>query len=67
MIERKTGNIVFTSSAAGVVLVVWKPIYTACKFALQAFLQSSCSQVSEDGIRMGASLPGPAVTALLDD
>ncbi len=67
MIERKTGDIVFTSSVAGVVPVVWEPIYTASKFAVQAFLHATRRQVSEHGIRMGAVLPGPVVTALLDD
>lgn len=67
MIERKTGDILFTSSVAGVVPVVWEPIYTASKFAVQAFLHSTRRQVSEYGIRMGAVLPGPVVTALLDD
>ncbi|MFZ1510635.1 MAG: SDR family oxidoreductase, partial [Tabrizicola sp.] len=37
MIDRKTGDIVLTSSIAGVVPVVWEPIYTASKFAVQAF------------------------------
>ena len=67
MIERKTGDIIFTSSVAGVVPVVWEPIYTASKFAVQAFLHATRRQVSEYGIRMGAVLPGPVVTALLDD
>ncbi|AXC50675.1 SDR family NAD(P)-dependent oxidoreductase [Paracoccus suum] len=67
MIERKTGDIIFTSSVAGVVPVVWEPIYTASKFAVQAFLHATRRQVSQHGIRMGAVLPGPVVTALLDD
>jgi ribitol 2-dehydrogenase len=67
MIERRTGDIIFTSSVAGVVPVVWEPIYTASKFAVQAFLHTTRRQVSEYGIRMGAVLPGPVVTALLDD
>lgn len=67
MIERKTGDVLFTSSIAGVVPVVWEPIYTASKFAVQAFLHATRRQVSEYGIRMGAVLPGPVVTALLDD
>lgn len=67
MIARKTGDIIFTSSVAGVVPVVWEPIYTASKFAVQAFLHATRRQVSEHGIRMGAVLPGPVVTALLDD
>ncbi|HPE25183.1 MAG: SDR family oxidoreductase [Rhodobacteraceae bacterium] len=67
MIERKTGDVIFTSSIAGVVPVVWEPIYTASKFAVQAFVHSTRRQVSEHGVRMGAVLPGPVVTALLDD
>lgn len=67
MIARRTGDVIFTSSVAGVVPVVWEPIYTASKFAVQAFLHATRRQVSEYGIRMGAVLPGPVVTALLDD
>lgn len=67
MISRETGDIIFTSSVAGVVPVVWEPVYTASKFAVQAFLHATRRQVSEHGIRMGAVLPGPVVTALLDD
>ncbi|WP_299655497.1 SDR family oxidoreductase [uncultured Jannaschia sp.] len=67
MIERGTGDILFTSSVAGVVPVKWEPIYTASKFAVQAFLHATRQQVSKYGIRMGAVLPGPVVTALIDD
>lgn len=67
MIERRSGDILFTSSVAGVVPVVWEPVYTASKFAVQAFLHATRRQVSQHGIRMGAVLPGPVVTALLDD
>ena len=31
MVERKTGDIIVTSSIAGLVPVVWEPIYTASK------------------------------------
>ncbi|RWR30984.1 SDR family oxidoreductase [Sinirhodobacter populi] len=67
MIEQKSGDILFTSSIAGVVPVIWEPIYTASKFAVQAFLHTTRRQISQYGIRMGAVLPGPVVTALLDD
>ena len=67
MIERKTGDVIFTSSVAGVVPVVWEPVYTASKFAVQAFLHATRRQVSVHGVRMGEVLPGPVVTALLDD
>jgi ribitol 2-dehydrogenase len=67
MIEKKSGDILFTSSIAGVVPVVWEPIYTASKFAVQAFVHSTRRQVAQHGVRVGAVLPGPVVTALLDD
>lgn len=67
MIEQKSGDILFTSSIAGVVPVVWEPIYTASKFAVQAFVHSTRRQVAPHGVRVGAVLPGPVVTALLDD
>ncbi|SLN65945.1 Ribitol 2-dehydrogenase [Roseivivax jejudonensis] len=66
MIERGTGDILFTSSVAGVIPVKWEPIYTASKYAVQAFLHTTRQQVSRHGIRMGAVLPGPVVTALID-
>ncbi|MDI9091051.1 SDR family oxidoreductase [Providencia rettgeri] len=66
-IAQKSGDVLFTSSIAGVVPVIWEPIYTASKFAVQAFAHSTRRQVSEHGVRVGAVLPGPVVTALLDD
>lgn len=67
MVEKKSGDIVFTSSIAGIVPVVWEPIYTASKFAVQAFVHTVRRQVMKHGIRVGAVAPGPVVTALLDD
>ena len=67
MVERGTGDIIATSSVAGVVPVMWEPVYTASKFAVQAFVHTVRRQVSKHGLRVGAVLPGPVVTALLDD
>jgi ribitol 2-dehydrogenase len=67
MIAQKTGDVIFTSSVAGFVPVVWEPIYTASKFAVQAFVHTLRRQVIKHGIRVGAVAPGPVVTALLDD
>ncbi|SUX84950.1 short chain dehydrogenase [Citrobacter koseri] len=61
MIAQKSGDIIFTSSIAGVVPVIWEPIYTASKFAVQAFVHTTRRQVSEHGVRVGAVLPGPVV------
>ncbi len=67
MVARKTGDIIFTSSIAGIVPVVWEPIYTASKFAVQAFVHTTRRQLAKHGVRVGAVAPGPVVTALLDD
>jgi len=67
MIERKSGDIIVTSSVAGVVPVVWEPIYTASKHAVQAFVHTVRRQVAKHGLRVGAVLPGPVVTALIND
>lgn len=67
MIERRTGDIIVTSSVAGVVPVVWEPIYTASKHAVQAFVHTTRRQLIKHGLRVGAVLPGPVVTALISD
>jgi ribitol 2-dehydrogenase len=67
MIKRKSGDIIVTSSVAGFVPVMWEPIYTASKFAVQAFVHTVRRQVAKHGIRVGAVAPGPVLTALLDD
>ena len=67
MIAQRSGDIIMTSSIAGLVPVVWEPIYTASKFAVQAFVATVRRQVMNDGVRVGAVCPGPVVTALLDD
>ncbi|MCP4564221.1 MAG: SDR family oxidoreductase [Bosea sp.] len=67
MIARRTGDILVTSSVAGVVPVVWEPVYTASKHAVQAFVHTVRRQVIPHGLRVGAILPGPVVTALIAD
>lgn len=67
LVAQKSGDVVFTSSIAGIVPVVWEPIYTASKFAVQAFVHTVRRQVAPDGVRVGAVCPGPVVTALLAD
>jgi ribitol 2-dehydrogenase len=67
MIARHTGDIVLTSSIAGVVPVVHEPIYTASKHAVQAFTHTVRRQVAKHKVRVGAVLPGPVVTALIKD
>ena len=67
MVERQTGDIIVTSSVAGLTPVVWEPIYTASKHAVQAFVHTLRRQVMKHGIRVGEVAPGPVVTALLSD
>ncbi|WP_334006219.1 SDR family oxidoreductase [Burkholderia gladioli] len=67
LVAQRCGDIIFTSSIAGIVPVVWEPIYTASKFAVQAFVHTTRRQVMQHGVRIGAVQPGPVVTALLDD
>jgi ribitol 2-dehydrogenase len=67
LVAQKSGDVVVTSSIAGLVPVVWEPIYTASKFAVQAFVHTLRRQIANDGVRVGAVAPGPVVTALLKD
>lgn len=66
LIEQKRGDIMITSSIAGLVPVVWEPIYTASKHAIQAFVHTLRRQMIPHQVRVGAVAPGPVVTALLD-
>jgi ribitol 2-dehydrogenase len=47
--------------------VVWEPIYTASKHAVQAFIHTVRRQISKHKVRIGGVAPGPVVTALLRD
>ncbi|MEK6348577.1 MAG: SDR family oxidoreductase [Burkholderia sp.] len=67
LVAQRSGDILFTSSIAGIVPVAWEPIYTASKFAVQAFVHTTRRQLMQHGVRVGAVAPGPVVTALLDD
>ena len=67
MAAQGTGDIIVTSSVAGLVPVVVEPVYTASKHAIQAFVHTLRRQVMAHGIRVGAVAPGPVVTALLKD
>ncbi|TIP32284.1 MAG: SDR family NAD(P)-dependent oxidoreductase, partial [Mesorhizobium sp.] len=67
MVGRKIGDIIVTSSIAGLVPVVWEPVYTASKHAIQAFVHTLRRQVAKHGLRVGAVAPGPVVTALISD
>lgn len=65
--KQGSGDVILTSSVAGMIPVVWEPIYTASKHAVQAFTHTVRRQVAKHGVRVGAIQPGPVVTALLND
>lgn len=67
MIERKTGDIVVTTSVAGYEHIHWEPVYSASKHAVKTLVYTLRRQVSKHGIRVGSIAPGPVITALLDD
>lgn len=67
MIERKSGDIVVTCSWAGHSAIKHEPVYSASKFAVMCFTQTTRRQVSEHGIRVSQVSPGPVASALLAD
>ncbi|MFT9096288.1 MAG: SDR family oxidoreductase [Gluconobacter cerinus] len=67
MMKQESGDIVMTSSIAGIIPIMAEPIYTASKHAVQAFVHTVRRQVAKYGIRVGAIQPGPVVTPLLKD
>jgi ribitol 2-dehydrogenase len=67
MAGRGTGDIWVTSSVAGHFPVPWEPVYSASKWAVTCFVQTTRRQLRPMGIRMGQISPGPVSTALLAD
>jgi ribitol 2-dehydrogenase len=67
MIERRTGDIIVTSSLAAHFPTPWEPVYASSKWAINCFVQTVRRQVFKHGIRIGSISPGPVITALLAD
>jgi ribitol 2-dehydrogenase len=67
MIEQGGGDIVVTSSVAGHYPVSWEPVYSASKWAMTCFVQTTRRQVNKHNIRIGSVSPGPVISALLAD
>ncbi len=67
MMERKSGDIVVTSSLAAHYPTPWEPVYASSKWAIDCFVQTVRRQVFKDGIRVGSISPGPVITALIAD
>ena len=67
MIERRTGDIIVTSSLAAHFPTPWEPVYASSKWAINCFVQTVRRQVFKHGLRVGSISPGPVITALLAD
>ena len=67
MIERKTGDIIVTSSLAAHFPTPWGPVYASSKWAINCFVQTVRRQVFKHGVLVGSISPGPVATALLAD
>ena len=67
MIKRGGGDIIVTSSLAGRSAIKHEPIYSASKFAITCFTQTTRRQVNKHGIRESQVSPGTVISALLDD
>ena len=67
MIKQGEGDIIVTSSLAGRSAIKHEPVYSASKFAITCFTQTTRRQVNKHGIRVSQVSPGPVISALLDD
>jgi ribitol 2-dehydrogenase len=67
MIERRTGDIIVTSSLAAHYPTPWEPVYASSKWAINCFVQIVRRQVFKHGVRVGSISPGPVMTSLLAD
>jgi len=64
MITQGTGDILVTSSIAGVIDMRDEPVYSASKHALQTFVHTLRRQVASSGIRVGSIAPGTVANEL---
>lgn len=67
MSERRTGDIIVTSSLAAHFPTPWEPVYASSKWAIDCFVQTVRRQVFKHGIRVGSISPGPVITSLLSE
>jgi ribitol 2-dehydrogenase len=64
MIERRSGDIIVTSSISGHQAIAWEPVYSASKHAVQAFVHGLRRQVAPHHVRVGAIAPGVVLNEL---
>ena len=56
MIERRSGDIIVTSSLAAHFPTPWEPVYASSKWAIHCIVQTVRRQVFKHGIRVGLNL-----------
>jgi ribitol 2-dehydrogenase len=64
MIAQQSGDILVTSSISGHIDIVWEPIYSMSKHAIQTFVHTLRRQVAKHDIRVGAIAPGMVANEL---
>ena len=64
MIERRSGDIIVTSSVSGHQAIEWEPVYSASKHAIQSFVHGVRRQVQKHNVRIGAVAPGMVLNPL---
>jgi ribitol 2-dehydrogenase len=64
LIAQKSGDILVTSSISGFVDIVWEPVYSASKHAIQSFVHTLRRQMIPHGIRVGSIAPGTVANEL---
>lgn len=67
MIAQGGGDILVTCSMAGHSMIKHEPVYSASKYAISCFTQTTRRQVNRHGIRVSQVSPGPVASALLAD
>jgi ribitol 2-dehydrogenase len=64
MIERRSGDIVVTSSISGHQAIHWEPVYSATKHAVQSFVHGVRRQIAPHNVRIGSLAPGMVLNEL---
>ncbi len=64
MIERRSGDIIVTSSISGHQAIHWEPVYSATKHAVQSFVHGVRRQVAKHNVRIGSLAPGMVLNEL---
>ncbi len=64
MLAQHSGDIIVTSSISGHVDIVWEPIYSASKHAVESFVHTLRRQVAASGVRVGSIAPGMVANEL---